>query len=1706
MKTTHFIVFLFLILVLPYSGKCTIIHIPETYSTIQEGIDASVDGDVVLVDPGTYYEHLNLNGKNIVLCSKYFTTGNTAFIASTIIDGSNTGRVITISQYETSSCQVVGFTIQHGNATSEPDVDYGGGILVSDASPQILHCIIQNNYAPEWGGGVCIYAAGSSMRMTKCTIQNNTADSFGGGVFMGDCSPDAAITECIISGNTITCACDWNGGGGGVTLYHAAKLANCLIKNNSAPNSSVGGGGVHCDWGDELSQSILVIGCTIVNNTALNNGGVSYVIAGGEFRNCIIWGNTDGNGNSSNYDGNTFVNCCTDPLPSGTGNISSDPVFINPVSGNFRLASGSPCIDAGDNAFNTETIDLDGNSRVYNGLIDMGAYESGAGTGMTVQIGDGPNTYIFPIYSCYNYNYSQQIYLGSEITAGGGTSGLITKIRFLYVVGGSQFSNWNNWTVYLGNTSRTEFTSNSDWVPLAGLNQVFSGVITVTGNGTWVEITLPTPFYYSGDNIVVAVDENSNGYDCSALWGSYYCGSNRGLLFFDDGVNPNPAAPPNANIGPDGVLAQVQFQLNPAVGTLYGFVTEEPNCTVPIEGATVVTGTYSTTTDASGHYQLNLPVGSYDNITAIYHDASQTISPVDITQGSATSLDFCLAPYYAPPVNFQASVTGPVLNNAHLTWMAPGSIPDQWIRWNNGSIYGGLGYNGPATFSVASRWPVADIAPYNGTYLKKIRFIITEATATYTLKVWKGTDASTLLLSQVVTDPIINAWCEVTLTTPILIDGTQEFWFGYEIVQTTGYPAGLSGGPAVTGKGDMINSGYGWFSVKEAWGWEFNWLVDGFISENPALAPQQLLPLVQSTLQIPYENNPIPASVKPGIIRMEQNTPLIPSNLTNKDEHASAMSPLAPSSTLTGYNIYRDNVKIGDNVPNLFYDDPNLPWGGYNYEVSAQYDFGESARVGPLHVDIYTCFPPTGLSVPNATLTTTSASLSWTPSTISTNLEWSLEWGPAGFTPGYGTYVQIAVTPEYTLTGLIPGTEYDFYVNTYCSSTDESAWIKKTFRTHYFNCPAGATAETESCGANTNGCDLVPPAFETISCGETKCGTAWLHRSQRDSDWYSFTLTEPNDVTLTGNSEFTGFFSFASSPCPSTVTYTSTTNNAGSNIQIVTQLGAAGTYFVNVAPSYAEQVVCDSLSRYWIKITCNTCLTPTALHATNITSTSADLGWTSGAGLWNIEWGITGFSMGTGTVINGTGSNPYHLSGLTEGYSYSFYVQGDCGGGQTSNWAGPYTFYLPCPAISLPYAEDFMSQTVGITPQCWEVKKAGSPTNWIVDLNNYAGGEFPQLAFFPYNPYFSDSSMMTSPVMNTTGQASLNLSFKQYINAYSSGTFCKILTTSNGGHSWQTAWSNSMTGVLGPLTTTLSITTPDVGSATFQFAFAVIGNSWEIGTWQIDDITLTGVPQTGTLEGIVTACSGASLLAGGTVTAGLNTTTTNASGLYQFLNIPVGTYSVGFSKTGYVTKTVPGVQVLYGTTTTLDECLDLTGPPVTRTVQNETILNGQSTCYDATQTITVAGGGTTFIVSNGGSVTMIAGVNIDYLQGTRVYAGGYMHGKIAPGGPWCGVKSASFVEAGAGEDEKNPTVAVKPEFRIYPNPTNDKFNLELTGRIQAEPVRVEIYGMRGEMVLSKTLPGERIHEFSLSGKPAGIYFIKVAAGETVMTAKLVKTR
>jgi hypothetical protein len=162
------------------------------------------------------------------------------------------------------------------------------------------------------------------------------------------------------------------------------------------------------------------------------------------------------------------------------------------------------------------------------------------------------------------------------------------------------------------------------------------------------------------------------------------------------------------------------------------------------------------------------------------------------------------------------------------------------------------------------------------------------------------------------------------------------------------------------------------------------------------------------------------------------------------------------------------------------------------------------------------------------------------------------------------------------------------------------------------------------------------------------------------------------------------------------------------------------------------------------------------------------------------------------------------------------------------------------------------------------------------------------------------------------------------------------------------------------------------------------------------------------------------------------------------------------------------------------------------------VISG-TVCYDATQTITVAGGGTVFTVEASGHVDFIAGARILFYPGTKVLSGGYMRGRILPAGPFCsGTKIAEVIA----EEAPIPGPAVRTQFILYPNPTTGDFTIAQQGETLFPGFRVEVFSMKGELLLSEEVRGIK-QEIRFMGRPAGIYMVRIWSERGVEARKVI---
>jgi hypothetical protein len=301
----------------------------------------------------------------------------------------------------------------------------GGGMSFDGG--QANNCLINGNTALKGGGVYCV----SDGLLNNCTISKNLAEGYGGGVFSFDPSIDI-FSAILYAGQTIDSGSVSVGNDAGyLTIHITTKVGWHLTESHVAvatrledipqtkkdipipgkfyyktvhdpiqteyiyivPLDMYSPGtllyiAVHAELvlldseGNVIqAESGWVDGiefegdnwATYFNYTVqecVNTGGIGV-------RNSIIYFNNAPNGQNylTSVSGMTTDYSCSKPLPAGTENISENPQFISTGENDFHLQSVSPCINTGTNAFVHGEEDLDGNQRLYDNTVDMGAYE-----------------------------------------------------------------------------------------------------------------------------------------------------------------------------------------------------------------------------------------------------------------------------------------------------------------------------------------------------------------------------------------------------------------------------------------------------------------------------------------------------------------------------------------------------------------------------------------------------------------------------------------------------------------------------------------------------------------------------------------------------------------------------------------------------------------------------------------------------------------------------------------------------------------------------------------------------------------------------------------------------------------------------------------------------------------------------------------------------------------------------------------------------------------------------------------------------------------------------------------------------------------------------------------------------------------------------------------------------------------------------------
>lgn len=211
--------------------------------------------------------------------------------------------------------------------------------------------------------------------------------------------------------------------------------------------------------------------------------------------------------------------------------------------------------------------------------------------------------------------------------------------------------------------------------------------------------------------------------------------------------------------------------------------------------------------------------------------------------------------------------------------------------------------------------------------------------------------------------------------------------------------------------------------------------------------------------------------------------------------------------------------------------------------------------------------------------------------------------------------------------------------------------------------------------------------------------------------------------------------------------------------------------------------------------------------------------------------------------------------------------------------------------------------------------------------------------------------------------------------------------------------------------------------------------------------------------------------------------------------LPEGDYTVTFSAPGYSDQTFSNVNIHDLGQTVLNVALVHEDDNIVSGVVN----NGQELCFDAIQTISVSD----FVVEDGGTAHLIAGINAILNPGTLALEGSYLSVRISD--VFCSQPETILASENYEPQINIPEItAAEAFYSVFPNPTTGKFKIEMTDSPISADAFLEIFNMMGIPVSQIRLSEKRLNEFDISNLPGGIYSIMVINGEKKGVQKIIK--
>ncbi|MCR4965155.1 MAG: fibronectin type III domain-containing protein, partial [Bacteroidales bacterium] len=1093
----------------------------------------------------------------------------------------------------------------------------------------------------------------------------------------------------------------------------------------------------------------------------------------------------------------------------------------------------------------------------------------------TVSIGSGTSTfYYLPTHTNYNYSYTQQIYTATEI----GQAGTIKSISFK---GNKAYT--RNVDIYMINSDKESFTSTTDYVNVTSADLVYTGSVTFIA-GDWTTITLAgNGFDYTGGNLIIVVDDNTGSYLGGTSWSSFTTATNQGLYFYQDASNIDPTSPSANNYNVITSKSQIQLGILPTS-------TPKPRnlevSDITAESATVTWTAPANATPTGYQYQYKYAT------TPTWPDTWNSL-PANVTQkdlvalAAGTLYDFRVRANYTEgdsdpaEIQFTTLATCPAPEGlqvvdgtitAHTVQLSWTSDATAWQICLNGDednlidvtenpyTLMGLEDNTKDTVKVravcgdeTSEWsssvtfttPIACPAPTNLT--------ISDVTAHGAKLNWEGTsDYSIVMIGEDIANTIASYDFENNAVSTDFTNGTT---------------------PWIITNADKHN---GTYSIKSGNGGVNSSTSDMLLTVN----------LTESATLTFWAKISSESSWDKGYFSIDGTNKI--SAISGAGDWIEYSYELAAGEHTLRWYYTKDGS--GDYYHDCFYvDDITI----VNHSVSNWISYTTMSR--PYTINDPAINPETTYQVKvesgcegeeghvSDILTFTTASACQDPDgfelvgVTATSLE--IDWNDYGLddfnfkyrTEGEEWTLLENVSPTMTINSLQPSTTYQVLIQAACNPEVWSDTLSYTTACAAQGIPYTYDFETE------------PPfdCWTPIAGAARNSNSTYAHESTTSLKFSGTTknmivLPQFTEATNTLRVEFWTRPESTSSSCGSfAVGYLTDLTDTSSFVALDTYTysdWSSASYVKKKVDFNVEGVPVDayiamrqfdcSTSYYWfvddvtVKIV-PSCLEPSDLDTTNVTTNTAELSWTANSGeeSWTIYYKKISETEYTNVAVT---TNPYTLEGLVSSTAYEYYVVANCSATDVSEPSEVFHFNTACGVITVfPWSENFDNMTgansstaENVLPNCWNYYNGTTYSSYdgyplIYNSSSYSNTGSNHLRFYSYYSSYSSYSYTDQyailPEMQNINTLRIKLFSRLYSISYPSSLVVGVMSDPTDISTFDSV------GIITPASTTYEQFTVNFDTYTGDGSYIALkmtpaSSSSSYRGVYVDDITVEELP------------------------------------------------------------------------------------------------------------------------------------------------------------------------------------------------------------------------------------------------------------------------